>query len=114
MYGLYESEFILVVGWLVVCMYVCISVQRAKVYIVYKLAQECSCACTETFLCLHRNMLAILLAGTESCWPFYWLARNHAGPIVCTAGLVCDFNLFACLIWGKFTLHIITIINNGL
>ena len=112
MYGLYESEFILVVGWLVVCMYVCISVQRAKVYIVYKLAQERSCACTETFLCLHRIMLAILLAGTESCWPnclYSW-----ASLIVCTAGLVCDFNLFACLIWGKFTLHIITIINNGL
>ena len=70
MYGLYESEFILVVGWLVVCMYVCISVQRAKVYIVYKLAQERSCACT------------------ESCWPFYWLAQNHAGHSIGWHGIM--------------------------
>ena len=28
--------------------------------------------------------------------------------------LVCAFNLFVCLIWGKFTVHMITIINNGL
>ena len=28
--------------------------------------------------------------------------------------LCCAFNLFVCLIWGTFTVHIITIINNGL
>ena len=39
---------------------------------------------------------------------------SWASLIVYTAGLVCAFNLFVCLIWGKFTLHLFTIINNGL
>ena len=29
-------------------------------------------------------------------------------------GLVCAFNLFVCLIWGTFTVRIITIGNKGL
>ena len=95
MYGLYESEFILVVGWLVVCMYVCISVQRAKVYIVY----NSSCCCWG----LYRNIL--VLAQEHSC-----------APVVCTAGselnlaiLLAGTGMFLCQLFVQLDLSVISI-----